>query len=272
MTSADDTPTQETFAIMQHELAHLVAPGGNTSKHTDNFCESVADVFSFVCQAHEFGKIDRTLKASIWLGTKDLILNGETVHYTTPVLAALTALADRHDLSKLNPVEAANLAYRISLEHGYSDTRLRRLARIFKPVTKHHPHDLPTALKTCAEIMLADHGRDTPIVFEIAKTMLEPFLEQRMDILHASLSSKEIKRLKFEGRLWDRVRTEIKKHAAIPHPQKNAAEIEASDSFLLGKFDRSPKKLITPARYEKKENQFRIRLERRKYIKAAKAG
>ena len=265
MTSAKEPYEQEILAVLEHELGHLVAPAGHSDRHSENFGECVADTFSFIRQQQQLASIKRPLEATIWISLRDFVLHNESLHLTAPVLAELQRLSQEHDLSKLTPVQSANLAYRLSLQYAYSKKQLRELEKIFEPVRRNT--DPESALKKCAEIMLADHGEYSPIVFTIGKNLLEPFLNQNMDILTAALSRKKAD-LKLTGKFWNDIRAKIKNHEAA-QAQETPEQIlarEATDLQALGRFDRQPDKMIGPKKYESKENRVHLASAREDYV------
>ncbi|MCE9507155.1 MAG: hypothetical protein K8R48_02410 [Alphaproteobacteria bacterium] len=266
MSSAKEPYEREILAVLEHELGHLVAPAGHSDKHSENFGECVADTFSFIRQQQQHASIQRPLEATIWISLRDFVLHNESLHLTAPALTELLRLSQEHDLSQLTPVQSANLAYRLSLQHAYSKKQLRELEKIFEPVRRNT--DPEAALKECAEIMLADHGEYSPTVFTIGKTLLEPFLNQNMDILTSVMSRKKAEALKLEGKFWNDIRTKIKNREAAQAketPEQKLAR-EAKDLQALGHFDRQPDKIIGPKKYESKENRVHLASAREDYV------
>jgi len=265
MTSARETSTQEVHAVLEHELGHLVAPHGNSNRLGDNFCECVADSFSFI-RLQKAGISLRAVEAASWTAAANFILDNETVHFTTPVLTALRDFSQRHDLSQLTPIEAANLAYRITRKYAYTPAQIRALQKAFAPVYKDSLKGAGVNLKKVLRVMFCDHGKHSAIVYQTGLAFLQPYLDGRADILAMQMTGAQARKQKPRGRFW----TAARKKIATREEQSQARLTDVfnrhlDDLQLLGRFDRSPQKIIRDARYDGKANQRHIKRARMKY-------
>jgi hypothetical protein len=271
MTSWADSHERDILNILEHELGHLVAPAAdfdNQTSHNRNFCESIADAFSFIRQQQECEKFTASLKATIWIRTMSFVCIDATSPLTAPVLTELMRLARNHDLSKLTPAQSANLAYRLSLQYACSEQELQQLKKIFEPVRQAYKTDPHAALKKCAEIMFDDHGEHSQAVFAAGKAFLEPFLKQNMNVLTTVLTIKEAGDLKPEGKFWDDVRDKINAYESRQPKETPRQRLARKTGYLqaLGHFDRQPDKTIDPQKYETTENQAYLQSARQNYI------
>ncbi|MCK5555605.1 MAG: hypothetical protein KAI76_05160, partial [Alphaproteobacteria bacterium] len=212
------------------------------------------------------------LEDRIWNRSINLIINGETDHFTLPVLKEFDCLSQSNDLLKLTPVQTGNLSYRLSLQYALADGQLRKLAKIFAPFRKEYDGNgeklSEPALRKCAEIMLEDHGELSRIVFTSGKTFLAPFLKGDRKLISTWLLPENIPAFTFEGDFWNDVRAKIKEREnQIKETPDQALASEAIDRQMLGFFDKDPNGKINPKKYKSKENLAYLKQQRENFIK-----
>jgi len=261
MTGLNDTYSQEVMANLEHELGHLIAPGGykdDDNRYSKNFGECVGDVFSFMRLQEEYKDIRKSLEATAWISTRDFIFNSEKIHFTAPALNGLNALLKENKLPKLSPIETANAAYRVALKYALSEGKIERLSAIFEPVREANKVNHNKALNLCAEIMLQEHGDLSQDVFSIVKTYIEPFINRDATILGTRFSKKELDGFKLKGKIWDRVLEKIK----LNDQEKKLDKLDYLE--LLGAFDENKSDIINPKEYETAKNRNNIKRARKK--------
>lgn len=260
------------FHNAKHELGHLVVPFGIGDRYSENFSECAAYAFSFIYQSHQFGDMKKCLEENIWDRSIDLIVKGETDHFSMFVLSELDRLTQSNDLSKLTPVQAGNLAYRLSLQYAPKEEHLSRLLEIFAPVWEEYGTNgeklSEPILKKCAEIIFEDHGGVSREVYIIGKTFLEPFLNHRQELLTVHVSPKSAANKELEGAFWESIREKVKERdAQIKETPEQIRAHEAIDMQVLGYFDKNPNNKIDPEKYESEENQRYLKQQREAFIK-----
>lgn len=248
--------------LLWHELGHIVVPGG---AGRGLFGECVADVFTLVRGLQAGHDINKAVEYMSWKRARSVILNGDTSHFTTPVIQELLRLSKEKNLVRLSPVETANLTYRFVLKFVPFQGFIKRIADIFAPVRA--AGNTLAQLQKCAEIMFQDHGHLSDEVFAVGKDCLEPFLHRREDILLGKLTREEIDTLVLDGPFWDEVRNKIKQRdvAAAETPQQKK-ERTADYLQVFGGFDDPQEGFIHSWAYEKWENQQVRAAKRAAYI------
>ena len=259
------------FHNAKHELGHLVVPFGIEDRHNENFSECAAYAFSFIYQSHQFGDMKKCLEENIWDRSIDLIVKGETDHFSMFVLSELDRLTQSNDLSKLTPVQVVNLAYRLSLQYAPEEEHLLQLSEIFSPVWKEYGTSgeklSEPILKKCAEIIFEDHGNISNAVYIVGKTFLDPFLNNRQELLTVYVSPKSAANNELKGNFWDNIREKIKERdLQIKETPEQMREQEAIDMQVLGYFDKNPNDKIDPENYESKENQAYLNQQREVFM------
>ncbi len=247
-------------AVLRHELGHLVAPRGYfKGRHGDNFLECVADVFSILYQQRGNADLRQQLDRLSFNTAYWLIERGDAIHFSLPVLNELKRISTTHDLPgmRLTPVQIANIAYRLSLLYAPSEDDVQKIARRFKSVKKSFKSGEKRwsikPYKKIAGIILKNRGNVSRLTFIAGKACLEPYLNQRTDII--ANWGKESFRV-FDGACWDYIRQEIKERtlAAEAEPPAQRFAREARDMMVLGCFDKNPDAMIDPDDYESREN------------------
>lgn len=254
---------REVVAAMEHELAHLVAPGAlakGPSLQGSAFKECVAEAFTFIRQAQQFGEIDDQVARDAHIQASHMILSQDRTHFAVPVINQVARIATTHDLSALTPRETANLAFRLALQHAASSADLYKVAAAYRPVMLAYGDAKtrwkPAMFEACAEVLLKEHDEAGALIFETGRAFLEPFVNGRMDmILAADLFAADELKAMFKGPLWDRVREKIAGEDARPVDRFRQ---EARDLAALGYFDRSPDDMKYPAPYASGDNQARL--------------
>jgi hypothetical protein len=260
-TSIDEPLEQEVLSVLEHELGHLIAPGG-----ADN--EYVADAFCFI-RLQKNKDIGKSIEAHMSITSIALALNGDSEHFTNPVLIALKRLSQDHDFSSLTPTQAANLAYRTTLQYAPSQKQLDDILLAFSDARKEYKTgSFIISLQKFALAMFTDQSEQSEMIFSIGKSLLDPFLNSRHEFLATLMSPEQLKKLNFEGYVWDTIRKGIEDRDALlqeePHEQTLAHE--ARDMQVLGYFDRDPDKAIDAAEYEAKKNQDYLKRVQETYI------
>lgn len=257
-TTLDSSFQKDVSATLEHELGHLVAPGGFGR---GTFSECVADTFSFIRQRQDGQPIAASIEYKNWKSARNLILEGRASHFTLPVIDELMRLSQEHDLSGLTPAQTANLAYRLALQYVPSQDFLKQATEIYAPV-KNIDGTLPPIerhqkqLEKCAEIMFVDHGEMSDAIFNLGKTMLEPYFDRKMDCLLARLPKDEVDVMKLEGVFWDDIRQKIKdRTAAIVETPGQIETRRLNYLQALGCFDplQEQEALLNAKQYERPE-------------------
>lgn len=238
MTSSAEPFQREIRNMLEHELGHIVAQGGRdlldkgaaAHHHPESHQhESVADTFALLRQIQRNESIDRTVEASAWSRSMRLVLFNEADHLTTPALLAAHELSRTTDLTKLSPQETANLASKIVKENTPSAAEMAQIRKIYEPVLEtYKAQGLMKALDRSSEIMLADHGPNTKMVYSIGKSFMQPLLDNRLDILNNSIDIDDLRsgQIKLQGKQWDSVRQDVQKRDTEYHPVKTAKPLE----------------------------------------------
>lgn len=262
-----------------HELGHLVAPAAALIRNnSQNFGECVADSFSLIRlqKLHPGMGNAQLIGKMVGNSAMQLILLQDAGHFTTPVLSALQDIMKNHDLNKLTTAQAANCAYRLTLQYSCNERDMVGALKAFEPVAQLFTTMMTSArtsgidlteelFKKCAEITLQDHGEITPLVYISGKAVLDNIMNA-----HPSFMGRPMAPL--EGPFWDSVRKQMKARDAEIRVSSAQTFIRKVDHLqALGYFDKDqhPDKMIDPAAYESKENQDYIRARRAIYIEQA---
>lgn len=265
LSSSADSYATEVRTILEHELAHIVAPGASPdSKFGEQFTENVADAFGFMRQLQRGEDIRRPLESAIWGRTAQFMLMGDADHFSTFALLGLKDLASRHDLSGLSPPETANAAFRTALLNVPDSDGMDKIAEIFRPVADAcRDAGLKKACRVCAEIMQQDHGENSEIVFKLGKAFLDPVIDRRLDIISTKIDMDYLLEggMKLKAEIWDGIVPQLKEREAELARQSAPAESakaeslddyrraiaqEVRDMQILGKFDGRNGTIIPP--------------------------
>ena len=272
---------------LEHELAHIVFHWGlekeeyrsiffkrlmNVVLHRGrNFEENQADVFSFIRQRQQYQNNENLLEEQIFKRSVSLIINGETDHFTLPVLKEFDRLSQSNDLSKLTPVQTGNLSYRLSLQYALADDQLRKLAKIFAPFRKEYNKNgkelSEPVFRKCAEIMFEDNGELSQMAFTSGKTFLAPFLNNDKKLMSSWMSSENIPTFVLEENFWNDVRAKIEERETQKKTPKQIRTSEAIDMQMFGFFDKDPDSKINPKEYRSKKNLAYLKQQREAFIK-----
>jgi len=225
------TPYAEEMEIKgDHELAHLIAPGGYLD---EDRCENIAEAFALLRRLQKNGTIREAIDISIKNTVNNFILLGETSHFYLPVLQQLGRLSASRNLTGLTPLQTANMAYRLSYLYAPSGKDIRELEKIFAPLMPGSNKTREQLVDDCATIMLGEHGPHSDTVFDMGRIFLQPVLHERPDI---------------NNMIRNHVR--LKRHA---YPEQRLA-YEVKDMMVLGRFDKTPGSLIDPDAYQSMQN------------------
>jgi len=268
MTAAGQTHKKEINGILEHELAHLVAPAAYDETFGENFRECVADVFSFIRRKQDGEDIERALDATIWMRAVGLVLEKESVHFTMPALMGLKSFLKRNDVSGLTPVETANLAYRISYQDAYTPAQIRAIKKAFAPVQATYKKNAEADLEQTWRIMRGHHGKHSKVIYQTGLVFLQPYLDTEVGILATEMPRAEAKAQKFGGKFWREVRKKIKVRGKREKAKTNRTDAfnrQLDDLELLGRFDKKPKAPIDPDVYDSAANRKHLEQARKKH-------
>ena len=264
-------PAELSTNALEHELGHLVAPGG-VSDNT-NFSECVAETFSLLYQQQVHPLRNQSEKSKYEAAWR-LLERGDVSHFYPPVLQSLERLSTSYNLKLLTPVQTANLAYRLSFVYGLEKKELKILTEAFKPLQRGYKklgNGFDKALfKKFAGITLQTKNKDSCLAFMAGKAFLQPLLNKRQDIV-TGWSHKDFNI--FDGTFWDSIRKKIKQRARQEEaktPEQRLVQ-EAKDMKVLGRFDKDPDSKIDPLAYESAENMAYLQRATDAYIKLKSA-
>jgi hypothetical protein len=210
MSGKDDTVGQEVRNVLEHELGHLVAPGGGPP-HPSLMRENVADAFALIRRQQQGVPLEGPADTAATSRVDFFMQTNKDRHLTTLTDMAVKDLASRHDLTKLSPAETANLAYRLAAENTPDPAQMAAAKKIFASVNNAFDSGgKEGAKKEVERILKQDQGANNEIVQKLGKAFLDP----------------------------------TGKPPAPQTPQEKVAQ-EARDMRLLGKFDADPKTILT---------------------------
>lgn len=253
-------------AALPHELGHLVAPGGSLSE--PNFNETVAITFAEMYRQPDYRAVQQQITAARHKAS-NFILEDRREYFYTPAAAEMEGLAARYDLSRLTPLNMANLAFRVALKSIVAPDDIAALAAFFAPVRDalaDPARGLSPALELCANMALADDGRVPPLAVETARDCLSaymPFTDDGQIQMDERLVAYK------PAGFWQDLLAQLYQKSAPLQPPATAeamAEQEAADLLLFGRFDAAPDKKIEPVDYTTPENMAYLERMRRAYI------
>ncbi len=272
---------QEVTSILEHELGHLVAPGGLNSP----LAECIAEIFSIIRQQQQNPTNRETLEqvAVSRASSARQLVTGDASHFYLPVLQEMERFAISYDLTQMPmpPVYAANFAYRLSYWNAVPDDALQQLKKEYAsaktPLQELDVMDfaidnkpvMQKIAQECAKIMFDAAGENADLVFNTGKAFLEPFLDKRNDIL---LTWDDADLAAFDNAFWNDVREKIKERPvqAESTPERTLRQ-QARDIMIFGLFDKDPDEKIDPAAYESKENLAYLRRAMDAYVSISMA-
>jgi hypothetical protein len=201
-TGKDQPAERELMATFDHELGHLVVPGGYYSKDPC-FRETAADAFAVLRQAQRYGDADEAIKKAGWRRAFDFVMSGDAGHFTTLSIDEMKPLMDKLDVNAMTPDQTVKLAQRFALAHTPHADVTNNVAKSFQPVreTLRDTNDIKEALKVLAETSLAS---DTAYyTFKIGSRVLKSFLDGEVR------NAKDNSVFELKGDYWDGVRQKI---------------------------------------------------------------
>lgn len=249
----------EVRAAMEHELAHLIAPGANPQKgRSELFTECVAEAFAFIRMAQQTGSIKSLVEEACYMQANIAILKGNTTHFCIPVIREVGRLAETQDLKNLTPQQTANMAYRLAVLYAPSTQDLRAIEAAFRPTLNAFRDKSigwePPMFDAAIATTLAAYEAAEPYIFMAGISFLQPFADTRSDIIPATLFSAEELSTLFKGEAWEAFRTSLRQHATTTPTAAERYVQEARDMMALGTFDKNPDAEMRPALYESAAN------------------
>lgn len=263
-TPTGGTAAEELRRVLEHELGHVVAAGGDGALGR-RLGENAADTFSVLRTAQQGGNHRDHLDAALWDRSVGFVhrIQGSSWqddadlgrHLTSFSLMGLHDLNSRNPgLARLSPVEAANLSARVAREFSPDDKTVRKLADVYAPVSKlldvlpygqndssYSAATLKKALEKTAEITFGPEGQKDPHVRALGLALLKPAVEGRADILQMHLRPGEV--FDSQGAAWDKIRESYRQASFLPPPRARLQGFlpqEQQDQKLLGAYDRRP--------------------------------
>lgn len=198
----------EIFFTLDHELAHLAvrdpALAGESPQYRSMLRESIADAYALIRHYQRYGK-DSTYQhpiVNVWSRSSTMVVTGETVHYTAPVLRALLAKKDEIDFAALTPAQTSEMARSFAVAHTPTAAQVRAFCRKLKPVRELYEEDNKSDdwLELLAHV--AVNKKNTPFAFGIMKETILGYLDGRKDINGGRLHAPS-------GAYWENIRARL---------------------------------------------------------------
>ena len=244
------------LSTLKHELGHLVAPGGLHARRNITFRECVADIFSILYRNESNTDLQEQILDRKGTGAVGIVLGGEMQHFTLLTTLELENLSKGYDLRNVasSPLQAANLAYRLSLRYTLPPKEMAEIAKFFEPVQQaaNDPErGLIAAIEKCAEIVFDEHSQISRTAYLSARTWLMNFLAN--DERHIEWRKKWL-----TPDFWTELQRKIDETDAVLLKEDESPKPrlirETKDMMVLGCFDKDPNSKIDPVQYESKEN------------------
>ncbi len=200
-TGKDQTPEMEAMAVFDHELGHLVVPGGYFSQDP-TLRETAADTFAVLRHIQRYGEESKAIEKAGWRRAFDFVISGDAGHFTMLTLDEVTKIKDKLDIKNMSPQQTADLASRLALEHTPHADVTNSIAYEFEAVrqTMRRTRNIEMAMKTLADIILDDKADYYAI--KIGGRALLPFLKG--EVRNADGTPYGLK-----GAYWNSVRDEL---------------------------------------------------------------
>jgi hypothetical protein len=201
-TGKDDPAERELMATFDHELGHLVVPGGYYSKD-GCFRETAADAFAVLRQAQRYGEAESAINKAGWRRAFDFVLSGDAGHFTTLSIDEMKPLLDKLDVKAMTPDQTVKLAQRFALAHTPHADVTNKVAQSFESVrqTMRETGNMKETLRVLAEISLA--SETAYYTFKIGSRVLKSFLAGEVK------NGRDGTVFELKGDYWDGVRQKI---------------------------------------------------------------
>ncbi len=247
MLPADRSWIDEAKGVLDHELGHLVVPGGYIGRN-GRLKETASDVFMQLRRMQRLQSVEakNDLEANIWGRTCHMVLHGRQSHYTAAGLEILKNMDFKDEILGLSPIETANVACRIAETSvlGRGD---------FTPIflyVRNAEGGLEQKLTTAVEVILKDPQRPFAALNACAD-FLSPFLEGHGKLTSMQFTPDEIAEIDLTTPYWNSVRDRIAEIRAQTIPlDKNqsrsvallmdACKNERQGLYALGYLDAKP--------------------------------
>ncbi len=120
--------------VLDHELGHHVTPKGAGWGYSGQVKESSADAYAMLRHIQRFGKNTQFSVTHANRMAKEIVLRGDTAHYTTDTIQRVVQVAKEMDISKLSLRETAALAHKIAGEAHLDEGVLKKIRKAYHPV------------------------------------------------------------------------------------------------------------------------------------------
>ncbi|MEZ0262529.1 MAG: hypothetical protein ACAH80_16110 [Alphaproteobacteria bacterium] len=204
---------ENALGVIDHELGHILIPGGMDSTTPDASIksENKADLFSALRKARRDGEDDIAgTRLLAFTRARALILSGneETQeHFTTFSLMKLAEMMRTTPMHKLQPQMAVGMAEMLGDQYSPSAERVKALAEAFTPCRGMDPRlGAEGVARNIASVTTAPDASDD--VFKLGSFVMSFYLNGQIRV-HG-------KPLKLEGAFWDDVREKIAAREAQP--------------------------------------------------------
>ncbi len=135
--SAGGKIRREDIFFLDHEIGHHILRNGYDGKGISRQkAESAADAFAMLRYIQRFG-MDTYVHFSAYNKPANIILAGDTEHYTSKALQRVIDVAKERDISGLSLQDTARLAEDIADECALTDKTLRKMRRAFNRAHRH---------------------------------------------------------------------------------------------------------------------------------------
>lgn len=124
------------LSILDHEIGHLLVPGGYDDDTTAAHEECAADAYALLRHVQRFGDTTDIFMQLRYSGAYSLMA-GVRENYTVPVVDAIEREGRTADLTQLSLDDTIALAARLSAAHYWDDQRLKTAQRAFRKVEKY---------------------------------------------------------------------------------------------------------------------------------------
>lgn len=200
-TGKDQSAEMEAMAVFDHELGHLVVPGGYFSKDP-TLRETAADTFAVLRHIQRYGDDSKAIEKAGWRRAFDFVTSGDAGHFTMLTVDEVAKLKDTLDIKNMTPTQTVELASRLALEHTPHADVTNAIAYEFEPVrvTMQRTQNIEAAMKALADIILDDNVDYYAI--KIGGRALKPFLDG--EVRNGKGETFELK-----GAYWNSVREEL---------------------------------------------------------------
>lgn len=130
----------ELTAAFDHEVGHMLVPGGHQEDLSSHYQECAAEAYALIRHVQRYGTGTDIFEVSHVYAMSQL-LEGSAHYYVAGVIDKVLSLSRSVDLSALTPQQTVTLAGSIAENYHYSNKRLNHLMTAFAPGRKLYTAD-----------------------------------------------------------------------------------------------------------------------------------